>query len=460
MASNVLYSQLVGGSESNTPYTDHEGDFQTVGSSRRRPKKRKTREGSLSVENISLRANSSSGSEYEYQDVTDFRTPSADTKILNLKVFINPIDREKSLKNISLITIAKSIKNCCGSPPEFIKPTRTGILVKCTNAKQHKRLTEIELIGNIPVQINNQPNLLRGVISGVPTEMTEKEIEIELKGQKVVNVKRIVRKSQRKSESDMETQESATPTRSVILSFELKSLPLEINLCFQKIEVRPYIPYVKRCFRCQRFGHTVATCRDKQRCVRCGREHIFDVCPHKDKPTCINCGGQHSAAYQGCEEAKKAKEIQRIKIVNKLTYAQAAKKLTENQQNIEQASTIPTPNQDSRITIDKRRIQTVVQAQIHRNPEPIINQANKASNHTELKLPKIPTPEKTMKETATRSTQQKDNFLTTATNEELITFFVKLLVNFVSQSEAEVITIIRTAAYKFNAPPNNPMQAS
>ena len=180
---------------------------------------------------------------------------------------------------------------------------------------------------------------------------------------------------------------------------------------------------------------------------------------HKDKPTCINCGGQHSAAYQGCEEAKKAKEIQRIKIVNKLTYEQAAKKLTENQQNIEQASTIPTPNQDSRITIDKRTTQTVVQAQIHRNPEPIIDQANKVSNHTELKLPKIPTPEKTMKERATRSTQQKDNFLTTATNEELITFFVKLLVNFVSQSEADVITIIRTAADKFNAPPN-PMQAS
>ena len=72
-------------------------------------------------------------------------------------------------------------------------------------------------------------------------------------------------------------------------------------------------------------------CRAKQRCVRCGEQHSFEECQQKDNPKCANCGEEHSAAYNSCKVAKKAKEIQKIKVVEKLTYAQASKKLIENE---------------------------------------------------------------------------------------------------------------------------------
>ena len=61
------------------------------------------------------------------------------------------------------------------------------------------------------------------------------------------------------------------------------------------------------------------------RCVRCGEPHTFEQCPKKDNPGCPNCGEAHSAAYNGCKEAKKANQIQKIKCENKLSYAQATK---------------------------------------------------------------------------------------------------------------------------------------
>ena len=84
------------------------------------------------------------------------------------------------MKNTNLYVIAKSINSCCGSPPEFIKPTRYGIMVKCTNDKQYKKLKDLETIGNIPVTVQEQVFTLKGVISEVPTEMSEMEIQQEL----------------------------------------------------------------------------------------------------------------------------------------------------------------------------------------------------------------------------------------------------------------------------------------
>ena len=45
------------------------------------------------------------------------------------------------------------------------------------------------------------------------------------------------------------------------------------------------------------------------------------------KAKCCNCGGDHSAAYQGCEAQIKAKEVQKYKVQNKVTYAEAIKQV-------------------------------------------------------------------------------------------------------------------------------------
>ena len=55
----------------------------------------------------------------------------------------------------------------------------------------------------------------------------------------------------------------------------------------------------------------------------------------------MRCGGNHSAAYEGCTEVKKAKQIQKIKIEQNLSYAQATKAWTAKKPNAVSATQVP-----------------------------------------------------------------------------------------------------------------------
>lgn len=65
------------------------------------------------------------------------------------------------------------------------------------------------------------------------------------------------------------------------------------------------------------------------RCARCGGNHAYRKCSETDKVKCCNCGGVHSAAFQGCIVQKQAREEQRFKITNQVSYAEAVKKVNE-----------------------------------------------------------------------------------------------------------------------------------
>lgn len=91
--------------------------------------------------------------------------------------------------------------------------------------------------------------------------------------------------------------------------------------------MREYIPQPLRCFKCQRMGHTIQQCKWRQRCAKCGGEHDYGKCNKDAKLKCCNCGGEHSAAYAGCVVQKRAKEMQRYKIVNKVSYAEAVRSI-------------------------------------------------------------------------------------------------------------------------------------
>ena len=91
--------------------------------------------------------------------------------------------------------------------------------------------------------------------------------------------------------------------------------------------VREYIPPPIRCFKCQRFCHVASQCRDKIRCAKFGGDHEYDKWDKDAVLKCCNCVGNHSAAYGGCEKHKEAREVQKVKIVNKVCYAEAIKKI-------------------------------------------------------------------------------------------------------------------------------------
>lgn len=88
-------------------------------------------------------------------------------------------------------------------------------------------------------------------------------------------------------------------------------------------QVRSYIPPPLRCFKCHRFGHVAAICRGKRRCGKCeGEDHEYGQCQEGVSVKCCNCGVSH-AAYNGCQAHKRVAEVQRVKVEEKITYAEA-----------------------------------------------------------------------------------------------------------------------------------------
>ena len=91
--------------------------------------------------------------------------------------------------------------------------------------------------------------------------------------------------------------------------------------------------YIKRCNRCNKFGHYKDKCSEASSCGTCTSEvHETDVCPNKNKEgtahlKCINCKKAkeqfhgHSASYYKCPTYLLAQK----KLKSNTPYYQAAK---------------------------------------------------------------------------------------------------------------------------------------
>ncbi|GBN28689.1 hypothetical protein AVEN_4387-1, partial [Araneus ventricosus] len=94
------------------------------------------------------------------------------------------------------------------------------------------------------------------------------------------------------------------------------------------LPVRPYIPNPLHCFKCQRFGHTVQSCRGVDTCARCSlRGHDSKTC--SSTPSCVNCKGDHPAYAKVCPRWKEEKEIQSLKTTQNLSFAKARKIISD-----------------------------------------------------------------------------------------------------------------------------------
>ena len=93
-----------------------------------------------------------------------------------------------------------------------------------------------------------------------------------------------------------------------------------------KKETRPYIPNPQRCFQCQKFGHIKNSCKGKAVCAWCGEEgHNLDDC--QNEPKCVNCQGDHVAISRDCPKWKIEKDIVTLKYTEKISFADAGKRL-------------------------------------------------------------------------------------------------------------------------------------
>lgn len=145
---------------------------------------------------------------------------------------------------------------------------------------------------------------LTGVINSVPVNMSNKQIfhAISSTQKKIISVRRIMKKVK------IDAQYELQPTQSVAITFSSSiSLPDFVLINMWRFPVSQYIPPVKQCYKCLRYGHLAKFCKNSERCSVCGESHSFKSCTvSQEKAVCIHCKGNHLAISGECP-IKKAK---------------------------------------------------------------------------------------------------------------------------------------------------------
>ncbi|GBM50153.1 hypothetical protein AVEN_50050-1 [Araneus ventricosus] len=179
---------------------------------------------------------------------------------------------------------------------------------------------KLQKTGNFEVTVSSHSSLnqSKGVISESELQNElESNILDELRNQNVTAVKRI----------SIRKDGQLVSTKHLILTFNLPSIPKSVHIAYFNLSVRPYIPNPLRCYKFQRFGHTVQSCRSVDTCARCSlRGHDSKTC--SSTPTCVNCKGYHPAYAKVCPRWKE-KEIQSLKTTQNLSFAEARKIISD-----------------------------------------------------------------------------------------------------------------------------------
>lgn len=243
------------------------------------------------------------------------------------KVIVKLIKEGESFGKWNPVKLTKAINTLVGNV-KCAKTLRDGsLLVLCKNIEQKNKALKLSKIEGEAVQgkVMENKTFVRGVITGIHTDVSIDEIKDNIEGGKVVDAKRL--KITRNGER--------CDSFSVMLKFEEQILPKKVYIGFMSYDVRPYIPPPLRCFKCQRYGHVAAICKGKQKCGRCAGDHEYGKCEVGAKLKCCNCGGEHSSAYRGCEASKRAVEVNKVKQFQGITYADAAKKVLSQPKKID-----------------------------------------------------------------------------------------------------------------------------
>ena len=189
--------------------------------------------------------------------------------------------------------------------PDMIKFTSfkfTTLIIATDDQKTHELLSapwpSDAFNGGIIQTVANEPKKpIRIVIKGVTTNLnvSSKQATSQLADQKVSSA---VRKLNQ--EGAPTTLIGATTDSKESLRELLKN---GVRLGSNKFTVEPAVT-ILQCFKCQKLGHSAASCPNAQTCVRCGGPHKKENCQATYK--CSNCNQAHAACSRACSYLKQA----------------------------------------------------------------------------------------------------------------------------------------------------------
>ncbi|XP_017466295.1 PREDICTED: uncharacterized protein LOC108359128 [Rhagoletis zephyria] len=280
-------------------------------------------------------------------------------------------EKIRPLSSYNVFQIERGLKHICADSIVVTELRSGDLLIKTTNAKAADRFMKATHIGIRPVKITSHKglNTIQGrIYSKNLIDISEKELTEELSSQKVVEVRKVMRKS----------GDRLVPTGAAILTFDLIRRPDIIKLGWDRVRVQEYIPNPMRCRNCQRLGHTKNRCRNTELCKECA-----NTTPHEtwQRTFCINCEIEAHPSYDpSCPTFLKHKSVNKIKIDRRCTIRDAWKIFNSN----------PAAFQ---IQPFKKNINTPSMAQIVKNNKPATNEIdrnNKEDNNAQNSTTKKP----------------------------------------------------------------------
>lgn len=174
-------------------------------------------------------------------------------------------------------------------------------------------------------KVNCKPLTDQALSYGVIGPICESEDLIAIKdelvssGYPVMNIQRLYKRANGQNQS----------TQCVKIGFKVKELPSKVMIWFIPFKVTLYMPSVRQCFQCQRFGHFAKNCNSKSRCLFCSEEHAFKDCP-KTRKKCANCKGEHLANYGGCPNFQNARKIEHMAAEAGVSYSAIIDQMKNN----------------------------------------------------------------------------------------------------------------------------------
>ncbi|XP_049513716.1 uncharacterized protein LOC125940962 [Dermacentor silvarum] len=228
---------------------------------------------------------------------------------------------EMTARLVSPFLVSKCLTDIIGPGYKATKMASGDLLLEVQNKTQYDKLNTLLSFGNTPITVtaHRSLNTVRGVVSDSDLlNLTENELLDGWKDENVIQVQRI----------KIRRNDQEIPTKHLILTFGSSILPEYIQAGYIKIRVRPYIPNPRRCFKCQKFGHSSQSCRGRTSCAKCGanNEHTAENCT--SDPHCSNCDGDHPAYSRSCPAWKREKEIITLKVKENISFNEARKRFS------------------------------------------------------------------------------------------------------------------------------------
>ena len=221
---------------------------------------------------------------------------------------------EKSFSDKDRLALSNAIRKFCVSGIMHLRSVnkyKIGITFDLSNnanvfLQNKKLLDELNMKATIPAMDTE----VTGVLTSVPTDLSNKKIFTMIGSSRgVIQVRRFMRRVRNDG-----GEVSYQPTQTVAVTFASTELPQYVYLDSWRHEVNVYIPPVKQCLQCMKYGHIAKYCRNSMVCSICSQSHHFKACTEDPKNAkCCNCGGNHIAISNTCPQKKAKIEENKIK---------------------------------------------------------------------------------------------------------------------------------------------------